>query len=98
LTFGHEVSEIENIGIPDQSKSLGLESHNFLENLGSLPIIGLYYILKVLITQGVIKNLDRCYPRKFSQLYQKLYNQVFFSELILIFIEGYIELEIAVFL
>ena len=57
--------------------------------------LGIYF-LKVIIL--IIAKLWSKYSGKASNFYKKLYKQVIFSDLIVLFLEGYMEFGIAVFI
>ena len=87
---------IENPKFPRQMANIGYDSHNFLQNIGSLQIFIMMYFMRVLFVLFLKVFLKITGRGKL--FYEKQFKRVFFTDLILIFIEGYIEFCIAGYL
>lgn len=74
---------------PRQMANIGYESHNFLQNIGSLQIFIMLYFMRLMLV-AVLKVWIKLTGRG-KDFYEKQFKRVFFSDLILLFIEGYIE-------
>ena len=81
---------------PGQIQNIGYESHNFIQNVGSMYLFLAIYFLKLFIL--FIAKLWSLYKGKQSKFYKKLFKQVIFSDLVVLFLEGYMEFCIAVFI
>ena len=87
---------IDNPKFPRQMANIGYDTHNFLQNVGSLQIFLLVYFLRILFTLTLkVVNL---LTGAGSELLKKQLKRIFFTDLILIFIEGYMEFLIAGYL
>jgi hypothetical protein len=78
-------------------RDLGYETHNSVRLLGSLFIFSAFYFLRVMLFYPIVKLYVRM-RNKGIEYKQKLRDQLFYGELILISIESYIELLIAGYL
>jgi hypothetical protein len=72
-------------------RDIGYESFNILMNLGTLAFLLVLYIIKLLslLTLWPIAHLTKA--KFFKDLYKQTYNQVFWSDLILLLVQGYLE-------
>lgn len=74
----------------DQMMDIGYDSYNPVLNLGTLFIFLIYYFLRFLVLMLFVKPVNLL-TDKLAKVNTILTNQVFFSSLILLLIEGYIE-------
>ena len=81
---------------PGQMQEIGYENHNFIQNVGSLYLFIAIYIFKLIIL-GILK-LWSMFIGKQTEAYKSLFKQVIFSDLLILFLEGYMELCIAGFI
>ena len=83
----------------DQTEEIGYDSPNSIVNLKSLAILLMFYIIALLLFP-LIKLLQLvAYRNKYvNQVYQIWFKRLFFNEILMIMIEGYIEFIIAAFL
>jgi hypothetical protein len=81
----------------DQLQILGYESHNPIVNLGTFAIFILLYLIKLCILYTVLKPFRERY-NVIKKYYQNIYDQLIFSELLLLGLEGIFEILIACFL
>ena len=81
----------EDTSVLDQMSDLGYDSYNLVLNLGTLFIMIGLYILKVLVLFIVLLPLSKLWPDTFYDFYKKVKKQLFFGDLILIFLEGFME-------
>ena len=81
----------EDTSVLDQMSDLGYDSYNLVLNLGTLFIMIGLYILKVLVLFIVLLPLSKLWPVTFYDFYKKVKKQLFFGDLILIFLEGFME-------
>jgi len=81
-------------------EDLGYESHNAIKNLGTLALLVSWYCIKLLI-YFIMRLVHSSERRPFVQskkIERWLAKQLFFTELIVIFIEGFLEFLIAGYL
>ena len=97
LEFDEENNElIDHPKFPRQMANIGYDSHNFLQNVGSLQIFLLAYFVRIVFT--IVLKLVNLLTGAGGELYKKQLKRIFFTDLILIFIEGYLEFLIAGYL
>ena len=97
LDFDEENNElIDHPKFPRQMANIGYDSHNFLQNVGSLQIFLLAYFVRIIFT--IVLKLVNLLTGAGGKLYKKQLKRIFFTDLILIFIEGYLEFLIAGYL
>mmetsp|Transcript_25612 Transcript_25612/g.39409 ORF Transcript_25612/g.39409 Transcript_25612/m.39409 type:complete len:360 (-) Transcript_25612:1793-2872(-) len=85
--------------IPDQMQNLGFDSYDPFANLGTLGLMTGLYFVKVVVYLLVLWPVQRIFKMKKSGSWiSTLGDSLFFSEIILIFIEGYIEFIVVLFL
>ena len=71
---------------------IGYDSFNLILNLGTLAFLFVVYLLKLVFFVLVVWPLKRLTKSKFfKRLYERMFYQIFFGDLILLFIEGYFE-------
>ena len=85
-------TELDDISICDQVVSLGYESHNPILNMGFMSILIFLYILKLCIFFLLILPINKLSGGGLKKLKKELKNQLFFEEILVIFIEGYFEI------
>ena len=73
--------------IPDQMKALDYETYNPILNLGTISGVILIYFIKLIAYFVYFKP----YKQKHKKSYETLKKQLFFKEVLLIFIEAYLE-------
>jgi len=78
-------------------RDVGYETFNLYMNLGTLAFLVCLYLIKVIFTLLFIKPLSMIFERV-KDMYTKMYYQVFWSDLIVILKEGYMEFLISSFL
>ena len=83
--------------IRDQVAALGYDNHNPMLNLGTITVVLIVYFVKVM---GLFFIL---YPVKTyfgigAVMYDKQFKKLFFTEILVLIIEGYIELLLAAFM
>ena len=75
---------------------LGYESHNAILNLGSVMIFIVIYILELFLYLGL--KIYNKVTGKAQKWINKLHKKLFFSEILTLFIEAYLEFLIAGYL
>ena len=83
--------------IPSQTQDLGYDAYDPITNLGTVAYLTGFYVLRVLFlfcVLGPIKTFTKFGHSRFI----KMYKRVFFSEILLILIEGYLDFAITLFL
>ena len=88
--------EDENL-IPDQIQNLGYDEYSPLRNLGTMAYITGFYFLKVLFL-GVIIGPIKHYTRYGQSIFRKMYKKLFFGEILLIIVEGYLDFTLSYFI
>ena len=76
--------------------NIGYDSHNFLQNVGSLQLFVGFYILRVICL--LFTKIFVLITGKGQEFFDKQYKRVVYTDIILLFIEGYIEFCIAGYL
>ena len=96
LRFDEDAQSEMQAQIFDQMRDLGYESHNLIQNLNSLAIFALIYFLKVIFLV-MVKAFSALSRNKWGSgdLYERMKANLFFSEIIAIMLEGYLEFLIA---
>jgi ABC-type sulfate transport system permease subunit len=75
-------------------KDLGYESHNSLQLLGSLFIFAVLYYVRVIFFYPLVLIFNKLFKK--GEVYlRSLRNQLFFSEIIIINLEAFLELLVA---
>ena len=83
--------------IPEQIQNLGYDDSSPVKNLGTMAYFTGFYFLKVIILAIVIAPIKH-YTGYGHGLYNKMYKTLFFSEILLIIIEGYLDFNVSLFL
>ena len=92
--FHSKNTENDELNICDQVISLGYPSHNPLLNLGFMAILNMIYITKLFIFTLIVYPIFRKFGR-LKKYKRMLMYQLFFNDLLVLFIEGYLELILA---
>ena len=87
-------TEYDQIAIIDQVVALGYPTHNPILNLGFLAVLIFLYLNKFVIFGMFILPINKCCGR-LKKLKKQIKNHLFFNEILVIFIEGYLELILA---
>ena len=82
----------------DQMEDIGYGSHNAILNLGTLGVVFYLYLIKAVLCIVVLKGLAKINPEKFGKYYDKLYTILFFSEILQLMMEGFMEFSTASYL
>ena len=82
----------------DQMEDIGYGSHNAIMNLGTMGIIFYFFFIKALFCIVVLKGLAKINPLKFGKYYNKMYSMLFFSEILQLIMEGFMEFSTAGYL
>ena len=93
-TFQWGDSDLDELNIYDQTQTLGYDSHNPLLNLGTMTIVMVYYLIKIIILFTCIyrnRHKKGCCKSSFKSLMTAM----LFGDLLTIFIETHLELGIA---
>ena len=88
-----QVQEFESIPYLDRLFELGYDSWNPITNLGSIIMFCMFAFLKMAAV--IIMYPFKFYSQRLDALYGYLFPQAFFSDLIIIFVQGYFEFLIA---
>ena len=96
LQFGSEQESEENL-IPDQIQNLGYDTYNPTENLGTIALLTALYFSRVLYYFLVLTPL-RNFTRFGHSHHKKMGVKLFFSEILMILIEGFLDFTISFFL
>ena len=88
--FSYKTENPEDPLISNQIQAIGYESHNPLENLGTVTVVLMFYILKVLVLFLIIKPCNLIVGIG-KQFYLKWYHQLFFGQLLQLFLGMYLE-------
>ena len=75
----------------DQMSDVGYDSYNLILNLGTLAILFTLYILKIIALVFILAPLSTLWPNKFTKIFKKFKESLFFGDLIMMFVEGYME-------
>ena len=75
----------------DQMSDVGYDSYNLILNLGTLALLFTLYILKIMTLVFILAPLSILWPAKFTKICKKFKEQLFFGDLIMMFVEGYME-------
>jgi hypothetical protein len=95
LEFDEE-AQIENqVYLLDQMENLGYNTHNCIQNLGTIVFLILVYSFEVFICLILVRALAKYYEGKPRTVYESLLSKLFFAEIITIVLEGYFELLIS---
>jgi len=94
LDFDYEREDEEADEIFGQIKDLGYEQHNSILNLGSIFIFNLVYFVKVLLYFTVVKIISMM-SNWGKKLRKKMQKSLFFSGILTLSIEAYMEYLIA---
>ena len=93
-----EVEEEEEVlAIYDQIIDLGYDSHKPYNLLGTLGVLTILYFVKLLLFYLIIRPLAKHF-KKVNDLKVKMEEQLFYSEILILLIEGYLEFSITFFL
>ena len=92
----YDEDELNKLGL-SQLSNIGYQSFNLFVNLGSISFFCLLYLVKLVFTIFIIKPLS-CLSKRAKKLFLKLYKQVFFKDILIIFFEGCMEFYISCFL
>jgi hypothetical protein len=85
------------LNIQDQTMDLSYESHRPLDLMGTLAYLIALYFLRVFLYFAVVKPVAHFFPK--ARGYQmKLAKSLFFAEILLLLIEGYLEFVITCYL
>ena len=79
-------------------EDIGYGSHNAILNLGTLGVVFYLYFIKAVFCIVVLKGLAKINPEKFGKYYEKLYSMLFFSEMLQLMLEGFMEFSTAGYL
>ena len=85
------------VNIPDQMQNLQYDSHNPVVNMGTLGLFMLLYLIKILFLFVILRPLKNK-SRNTKSCYEKMYKQLIFSQIIIIILEGLMEILIAGYL
>ena len=95
------MEKIENEGdwslIPDQIQNLGYDESSPVLNLGTMAYFTGFYFLKVMILAIIVGPIKH-YTGYGQGLLTKMYQKLFFGEILLIIIEGYLDFNVSLFL
>ena len=82
----------------DQTQDIGYDSHNSIMNLKTVAVIYLFYLLKLPLIV-VVKLFSLLLGGRYytKEIYNFLYDALFFKEILTILLEGYIEFLIAAY-
>jgi len=78
-------------------RNLGYESHNSMLNLGSIAIFSFVYYLRVLLFFILLKPIVK-YTGKYKELQKRIAEDLFYSEIMILSMEAYIEFLISGYL
>jgi hypothetical protein len=79
-------------------EDIGYGSHNAIMNLGTMGIIFYFFFIKAVFCIVVLKGLAKINPLKFGKYYNKMYSMLFFSEILQLIMEGFMEFSTAGYL
>ena len=85
---------LDKISICDQVISLGYPSHNPILNLGFLSVLMFVYKIKLIVFVLFIFPIYKCTGRM-KELTKKVKYQLFFNDIVVLLVEGHLELTLA---
>ena len=83
--------------IIDQVDDIGYDSYNPIHNLGSLGFYVILYIFKLVSLFLIVIPIYKI-TGKLEGMYRSMWRGVFFNDLLIIFVEGFLEFSLSTFL
>lgn len=88
-----DIDEFKKTRSFDQMADIGYDSYNPVVNMGMISVLIVLYLVKILVFVGVYLFFKKTGRSK--SIYLCLKHQVFFSSILILLLEGYMELLIA---
>ena len=96
LSFEKKTDNVES-GVPDQIQNLGYETSNPTENLGTIALLTVLYFIRIVYFFLMVSPIKR-YTRHGHKYHKSLSQKLFYGEILIILIEGFLDFTIAFFL
>jgi hypothetical protein len=96
LVMDYDEQSEETATLMDQMKNIGYSSNNSTKNLGTVYITLVFYFMQVIFT--LFLAVFYKITGKGAKLLQKMINSLFFTELLVMSIEGFMEFYICGYL